>query len=97
VSRQFFQKDISQELFIEEEFELVEKKIEGYKYDNQISWTKIDQLFLGRTDIFLKSKFDCSKRIASKDFMMNKNLKIEEENFDQLLWTDQLISIKEID
>jgi hypothetical protein len=28
---------------------------------------------------------------------MNKNLKIEEKIFDQLLWTDQIILIEEID
>jgi hypothetical protein len=32
----FFKKDISQELFTKEEFELLEKKAEEHKYDNQI-------------------------------------------------------------
>jgi GTPase SAR1 family protein len=93
----FLRKDISQEPFTEEEFELLEKKVEEYKYDNRICWTKIAQFFPGRTDIFLKNKFDRLKRRASKDRMTNKNHKIKEANFDQLLWTDQLISIEEID
>jgi hypothetical protein len=48
-------------------------------------------LFPGRTDIFLKNKYDHVKRKISKSFIKPRSDKILQDGLEQLLWDDASI------
>jgi hypothetical protein len=78
------------------ELNLLIQIVANYSKSSKIPWKKISAFFPGRTDIFLKNKYDHVKRKILKNVVKPRSDEILQYDLEQLLWngtfTDQMSS-----
>jgi hypothetical protein len=84
----FLSPDVNKNPLTKAELNLLTQIVANYGNSSKIPWKKISAFFPGRTDVFLKNKYDHVKRNKLQNIIIPRSDVILQDELEQLLWND---------